>query len=100
MKFDRVDCGSIFLWPILQACRNTRSPGCARCSFKRSPGRLPLGGTAALSQALWRQAGLRKARCQNDIGCSTTSSKSFWSPTITAAMPRRVSHHRSGSKFE
>jgi hypothetical protein len=25
----------------------------------------------------WRQAGLRKARCQNDIGCSTTSSTSF-----------------------
>ena len=25
----------------------------------------------------------KKARCQNDIGCSTTSSKSFWSSTIS-----------------
>ena len=48
-----------------------------------------------------RWSGRQATLCtQNDIGCSTTSSKSFWSPTISAPMPRRVSHHRSGSKFE
>jgi len=38
--------------------------------------------------------------CQNDIGCCTTSSKSFWSSMISVRMPPRVSHHRSGSKLE
>jgi len=35
-----------------------------------------------------------------DNGCSTTSSKSFWSSTISVRTPPRVSHHRSGSKSE
>ena len=39
-------------------------------------------------------------RCQNDIGCKTTSSTSFWSSTISVRMPPRDFHHRSGSKFE
>jgi hypothetical protein len=38
--------------------------------------------------------------CSDDIGCSRTSSKSFWSSMISVRMPPRVSHHRSGSKLE
>jgi hypothetical protein len=46
------------------------------------------------------EACLRKARCQNDIGCRTTSSTSFWSSTISVRTSARVSHQRSGSKLE
>src|SRR6266404_416571 len=38
------------------------------------------------------------SRNQNDIGCRTTSSMSFWSSTISVRTPLRVFHHRSGLK--
>src|SRR5262245_11296744 len=37
---------------------------------------------------------------QNDIGCSTRSSISFWISMISIRTPPRVFHHRSGSKLE
>jgi hypothetical protein len=40
MKFDRVDCGSIFLWPILQA-RNTRSLGMRQVLVQAQPRQAP-----------------------------------------------------------
>jgi hypothetical protein len=58
-----------------------------------------LGGTA-LSLAPSVKQDSRHPFDQNDIGCSTTSSTSFWSSTISVRTPPRVSHHRSGSKLE
>jgi crossover junction endodeoxyribonuclease RuvC len=58
------------------------------------------GRAEAALIALYGAGQMQGTVCQNDIGCSTTSSKSFSSSVISVRMPPRVFHHRSGSKLE
>jgi len=53
--------------PILQACRNTLSPSWARCSFRRSPGRL--------RQVLYSITKHAMRRSADEIGATSIS---FW----------------------